>query len=277
MAKLNQEAFIDKKAKRLDILDKRYYFSERLNKYFPSLTHVIKNGAPMDPHLLKWFKSNGFNADVLIKEAGDFGSKVHDMIDRNIKGENIVMANPDGTYNYSMEQWESFLKFVDFMETNKVEPIANEIILISEFLNTGQTIDMVCKINGKTWIVDFKTSNYISKDHFIQIAVNAYTWNEFFPELFIEKVGLLHLKAETRGPDKSEKKIQGKGWQIVEPPKHYKEYVPIFKRRYEEWFEENPNYKPAIYSLPTEVKGYKFEGLITGKFDQKPELFLENQ
>jgi hypothetical protein len=127
------------------------------------------------------------------------------------------------------------------------------------------TLDLVCKIGDENWIIDFKTSNYIHKDHFIQVAVSAYAWNEYFPEQAIHRVGLLHLKADTRGEDKKGKKLQGRGWQVVEPPKHYKEYIPAFKRRMEEWKEENPDYKPSNFALPNKIINTPMTGIVEEK------------
>lgn len=274
---INSIGFFDAKAKRMDIYDRRFYYSPKSDKYYINLTTVIKEGGPTSPHLITWFKQVGLNADQILKEAGDFGSAVHDLIDKNLKGEDSYWMDDTGRQLCPRDVWEAFLKFVEFRKIHKPFVYANELIMISEFFDCGMTGDMICKIGDENWIIDFKSSNYIHEDHFIQVAVTAYTWNEYFPEHPIHRVGLLHLKADTRGPDKKGKKLQGKGWQVVEPPKHYKHYIPAFKRRMEEWKEKNPVYNPRMFSLPTMIKGYASEPIVSGVVEGKPELFSENE
>jgi hypothetical protein len=275
----------DEKAKQINYMDRRFYYSPKNDKYFINLTTVIKDGGPVGKHLIDWYKQVGYNADTIMERAGQEGTAVHDLVDKSFKGIDVSMIDETGKYLHTVKVWQMFLKAIEFRDTHKPYIYANEVIFISNILKVGMTIDLVCEINGEMWIVDFKTSNYISKEHFIQVAVCAFAWNEFFPHKPIQRVGLLHLKADTKGPDKKGKKIQGKGWQLVEPPKHYDKYIDSFKRRYAEWEEDNPDYKPSNYYMKTHIKGYKFDNeIITGQIDslqsallteESPTLFLQ--
>ena len=45
-----------------------------------------------------------------------------------------------------------------------------ETQLFSRKMRLGGTCDMVARINGETWLIDFKTSNGLYKTHEIQLA-----------------------------------------------------------------------------------------------------------
>ena len=53
--------------------------------------------------------------------------------------------------------------------------------------------------------------------------------------------------------DKNGDKIQGRGWQLKEFSRHYKDAFKIFKSLRVIWDEINPDYKPANLSLPDRI------------------------
>jgi predicted lipase len=146
------------------------------------------------------------------------------------------------------------LRWKDFNDNFKPEMIANELTLVSDTLGVGGTIDNVSFIehNGerKLWLIDYKSSNMIHDIAEFQLSAYAEMWNEKNPEYQIDRCGILHLKAQTRGRDKTGKKIQGEKWQLYEFPRHYKEALVIFKHIKAIWDEVNPNPKPLNLTLP---------------------------
>jgi hypothetical protein len=62
------------------------------------------------------------------------------------------------------------------------------------------------------------------------------------------------LRAQTRGEDKTRKKIQGAGWQLKEFDRNYEDGFKLFQHTKALWNEENPNYKPKNLIYPISFK-----------------------
>jgi hypothetical protein len=246
--------FYDGDAQQINILDERFYVSAKdEDVYYPGVTTVLE-AYYKGYGFYEWLKSVGSNADEILKKAGDDGTTVHDMIDMYHKGMEINWADEHGNSLYSLEIWRMFVKFIDFFTEFKPESIVNEFKFASDKLKYGGTIDLIAKINGEIWLIDYKTSNYIHKTHELQLAAYAVAWNDLNPQYTIERTGILWLKATTRGLDKTGKKIQGEGWQLKEFDRHYTDAYKLFEHTYAIWNEENPNYKPKNLVYPARFK-----------------------
>lgn len=267
--------------KQINFLDERFYTADGIT-FYPSVTTVL-GVYPKGYGFNKWLKENGEQADDILKEAGEEGSNVHDAIDRLIKGHEVKWTHTavntfqietmesierykDDCANgeqskylkevqfYNELEWMMILRFVDFV--TKFEPvfIANEFNIISDSMQLGGTLDIVCDIAGERWLIDIKTSNYIHKTHELQSAAYAKMFNEKNPDMIIDRVGVLWLKAATRGEDKKGKSIQGAGWQLKEFDRHYEDGYKLFRHVRAIFDEENPNYKPKNLIYPDRVK-----------------------
>lgn len=253
-----RNSFYDDKIKRIDVLDNRFYFHEDNPKvFYPSTTEVL-NAYPKGWALTEWHKSLGFNADIILERQARKGTNIHDGINKYVKGNKLIFgAMVDDIFvpNYSLEEWEMLCKFVRFWNEYNPELIASEVTMISERYKLGGTIDLVFRLMNKngqfeTWLLDTKTGNYIYPSHELQIAAYAMMWNDINPDYHIDRAGIIHLDALTRGADRKEEKIQGKGWQIVEFGRHYADAFKVFKALRVVWDNENPTYEPKIFSLP---------------------------
>lgn len=267
--------------KQINFLDERFYTTDGVT-FYPSVTTVL-GVYPKGYGFNKWLKENGENADDILEKAGEEGSKVHDAIDQMINGQEIkwthtfvdtlqiqsvessarfiddcqhglVSKYHKEVQFYNIDEWRMILKFVDFVEKNNPEFIANEFNIISDDIRIGGTLDIVCDIAGERWLIDIKTSNYIHKTHELQLSVYAKMFNEKNPDIPIDRVGILWLKATTRGEDKKGKVIQGSGWQLKEFDRHYEDSYKLFKHVRAIWDEENPNYRPKNMTMPDRIK-----------------------
>lgn len=267
--------------KQINFMDERFYTSDGVT-FFPSVTTVL-GIYPKGYGFNKWLKENGENADEILKEAGEQGSNVHDAIDRLIKGHEVKWTHTavdtyqietleniqrykedcaDGLQSkylkevqfYNEIEWLMILKFADFVKNFQPVFIANEFNIVSDIMKLGGTLDIVCDIAGERWLIDIKTSNYLHKTHELQLAAYAKLFNEKNPDMIIDRVGILWLKAATRGADKSGKNIQGSGWQLKEFERHYEDAYKIFRHIRAIWDEENPSYKPKNMIYPDRIK-----------------------
>jgi predicted RecB family nuclease len=60
--------------------------------------------------------------------------------------------------------------FLDWRNTVKLEVIAAETTVFSEIHGYAGTVDLICRIDGQPYIVDFKTSKYVWKEYELQIS-----------------------------------------------------------------------------------------------------------
>ena len=249
-------AKINTDLKKISWLDKRFYSADEGQTWQPSVTTIL-DCYPKGKGLDDWKADLGHNAKYVLKQAGEEGTAVHELIERVLKGERLYLINQWNNPEYKMEVWAMLLKFVEFYQRYKPEVIAFEIAVVSTKYRTAGTIDFICRIAGKVWLIDFKTSNYVHDNYFAQLAAYRQIWNEqCSPETRITHNGILWLKAGTRGEDSTGKKMQGKGWAVVMPTKEHEYSWQIFKHVQALWEHTNPNAKPYILEYPTEVKLY---------------------
>lgn len=234
----------------INYLDERFYTLDG-QTFYPSVTTVLE-AYPKGFGYIQWLKDLGSNAEEVVSRAAEVGSHVHDAIDRYLSGSKITWTDESGNAHYTLEEWMMILRFVDFWTTIKPELIAHEEQVVSETMKIGGTIDLVCKIGDKIFLIDYKTTNAIYQTHYLQVSAYAMMWNEAHPEAMIDGVGIMHLKARTRGANG--KNIQGEGWQVKESEKSYEEDYSLFEHVRAIWDKENPNYKPKNMIYPDFVE-----------------------
>jgi len=242
----------DTENRQINVLDERFYLSEERDEFYPSVTTVLE-AYPKGPGFTQWLKQVGFNADEIVKQAGEEGSIVHNAIERFLKGHELRWIDDEGNGIYKFHVWQMIMRFHDFFTTYNPEIIHIEQQIVDDELRLGGTLDFVCRINGETWLIDFKSSNAIYESYWLQIAKYMQMWQRKHLQP-IDRYGILWLKAKTRGEDKTGKKIQGKGWQLKESPKTYKEDIDTFEALHMIWRRENPNYKPKNMIYPDSIK-----------------------
>jgi hypothetical protein len=237
------KVFNNNEAKRIEVLDERFYKSKIEDKYYPSVTTILEayyKGYGFN----EWLKQVGYNADEIMRKAGEQGTNVHNMIEAYLQGFKISWIDENNRPRYTLNEWQMFCKFIEFFEKYKPELMVQEFTLVSDKLRFGGTVDFIGKINGEIWLLDWKTSNYLHKTYELQLAAYAMAWNELNPENKIQRTGILWLNSATRGEDKKGLSIQGKGWQIKEFDRHYEDAFKLFLHTQAIWEEENPSYKP---------------------------------
>lgn len=244
--------FYNEKLQQINVLDERFYTEDNV-KFYPSATTVL-GVYPKGKWFEDWLKSVGINANEIRDKAAETGSNVHNAIDQYLKGIEITWFSENGKELYTLLEWQMIQRFVEFWETHKPELISSETSLINHKMKLGGTIDLVCRIGDDIWLIDHKTSNAIQKTHELQLASYVEMWNKTYPDYKITRSGVMHLKAQTRGIDKTGKKIQGRGWKLHEFTRPHAEAYRLFRYTRAIWDEENPNYKPKNLIYPSSFK-----------------------
>lgn len=225
----------------ITFLDERYYLDEQSQMFYPSVNTIL-DVYPKGYGYIQWLKDLGSNSEEVMKRAGEQGTHIHEAIQAFLSGVEVKWIEGEKD-NYTLEEWMMFLKFVEFYKTFKPETIKVEISLVDGTLGFGGTLDYVCKIGGDIWLLDWKSGGSVYKGNKIQISAYKELWNKLNPDLKITKIGCVHLRAATRGADKTGKVMQGEGWKVeeVDNPDHL---FKLFGYAQAIWKEENPYAKP---------------------------------
>lgn len=103
------------------------------------------------------------------KSAATSGTTAHDWIDQYIGAKIEGVAQ----FNEPIEDEkarEAVSQFLEWEKANNVEWIAGDTVIGSAIHEFGGKLDAIAIIDGKRTLIDFKTSNQISKDYFLQTA-----------------------------------------------------------------------------------------------------------
>lgn len=236
--------------KQINFLDRRVYKRSE-GVYYPSVTTILQY-MPKNKFFESWLKDVGHNADFIMRRAGKEGTQVHEAAEALVKGEEVSWMDDYGNAKYSQIVWEMILKFHDFWSTHKPELISTEDFVWSDEHRYAGTADLVVKMYDQTWLLDIKTSNSIHKSYDLQLASYAKALEES-KGIKIDRTGIIWLKAQSRGPSKQKKVIQGKGWKVLQIDEIDKNFK-LFKMIYELYKLENPVTEPIYNSYPTTIK-----------------------
>ena len=203
-----------------------------------SMAKWIEQNAPLDeyglyivsPGALQKAKREYRN---ISDDALNVGSIVHDAILKHIEKEKNNIDNEEAK--------KSFDAFLDWEQTNAVEWLEAEKIVLN--IGSGYTgrFDAIAKINGKTTLLDFKTSKDIYSEMKEQLGAYWFAYKEkkenykieiqgrdedelsevdLTPKYKIESFGILRLDKETGFPEwktytKKEVKLAGEGFKTL--------------------------------------------------------------
>lgn len=133
----------------------------------PSVTTIISN-VLHKPGIAEWSNSLGLRGkkylDVL-NEKANIGTYVHNAIERYLRGEEY---KPVMFPVIDKEVKEHLTSFISFLDNHTIKnPIMEKTFVCSRY---GGTLDLICELDGKMVLCDFKTSKSFYVSHFIQLA-----------------------------------------------------------------------------------------------------------
>ena len=151
----------------------RYYTDPEGNKYY-SVTTVLS--ILNKEAIMAWRKRVGEEeANRISTQAATRGTKVHDMIEKYIVGEEFDQDNLIALSNFKDIQ--------PIIDQNLTKIHAVEARLFSKHLGLAGTVDCVGIWDGKLSIIDWKTSKKYKKkewceNYFMQASAYAIMWEE---------------------------------------------------------------------------------------------------
>lgn len=163
--------------------NQRWYFTP--SGGMPSITTVLGHTQPPEKiaSLERWRDSMGHTeADAFTQRAANHGTNVHLLIERFLKGEN-VLEHIDGKPVPELDvQGFNSLKF----KLKAIDEVwGQEVALYSDYFKIAGRCDFVGKFKNVPAIIDFKTSSRIKsrddiEDYKLQLAFYAAAHNEMF-------------------------------------------------------------------------------------------------
>ena len=231
----------------IEAQDQHSYTNDGEN-FFPSVTlilDIIDKGENFKTYL----KSNGFNANYLLREAMELGQLAHQLTERfDVNPETPILqrtydANGKVTYEYDLKAWAMLSRYVDFRKRFPLKMLAIEQVLCSEKLGYGGTVDRICEINGERYLIDIKTGEHLYGTYDYQLMAYKMLWEENFPAYPIDKLAILHLNADIRTMGKNND-IQGIKWKLRPTVRDWEELKDGWDSTLKLWKIENPGWKP---------------------------------
>lgn len=240
---------IDTIANRITFLDNRFYLSDE-GQFIPSVTTILE-AYPKGAQYYEWLKKNGEDADTIRDEAGRRGSIVHNLTEQFDNGELVSIQNQSGEVGFRLNEWAMFERYVNFRRRFPLDILHIEQNFVSPALGYAGTIDRVVEMNGKTILIDIKTSNTVYPSYWLQLAAYNKLLTESYGFNPIDEVAILWLNAKTRSEGKRGD-IQGIGWQLITRSAEDQEKDEVlFNATHRLWLAENGSIRPKelSYSL----------------------------
>lgn len=148
----------------------------------PRVTEILSSMLHED-YLMKWSNSIGLykhqKYEEVLENSSSIGSYTHNAIE-NFLTNNIILDIETIPIQYRYKVGNAFNSFLEWWDivskNNNVKVLMTETKLVCKYF--GGTLDLLVEINGKIYLVDFKTSNHPSYKYFLQLSGYRYMLRE---------------------------------------------------------------------------------------------------
>lgn len=246
----------------LNMEGNRWYYANGV--WYASVTSFVDKSRPTPVHLLDWYKKNSKQeTDQILRDTSSYGTKFHDMAEEFMQCG--ILAPPKNS-----RLARHLASLAQFAYDYDVEPLYTEIRLRYDAdenfgVNLAGTCDLLCKMNGKLSIVDYKTGNITDKHKYqIMCYAMAYAQKTGIDKNDIELYNF-RPKDWRKNPTYELKRwsIDGSDWEILDamsklfifeypkPIREFEEFTlrqqPIFNNiDPEKWIEKNDSGSSVI-------------------------------
>lgn len=176
-------------------------FDEKSHTYtlngigLPSVTTIMK---PLSDS-----KYLTVRTDVL-DNAANKGSIVHNAIENYLKF---------GIEDISEEYKPYFLAFLEFLSDKQPTILATETKVYHKFLRYAGTVDLVCIIDGKVYLIDYKTTAVLIK-MLTKVQLEAYAKALDSHDFKVDTKAILHLKKDGTYKFEEEENNDSESWTV---------------------------------------------------------------
>ena len=164
----------------------------------PRVTHILSSMLH-DDYLIPWANAMGLykhlKYDEIMDKATGIGSIVHNSIEDFLQhGKDIDYSTVPEEYKREVyNAYSAFRSWWSTIETHDYKILLEEYTIVCKYY--GGTLDLLIEIDGKIYLLDFKTSNHLSYKYFLQLA--AYR-RALFYEMNINIDGCILLQLNKR-------------------------------------------------------------------------------
>lgn len=151
------------------------------NRNLPRVTEILLSMLHED-YLMKWSNTLGLykhtKYETFLDRASLIGTVVHKAIEEYLKeNKNLDINTIDKDIrNEVYNAYNSFLEWWVIISNNNYILLLQEEVLTCKYF--GGTLDLLIQINGKVYLVDFKTSNHPSYKYTLQASAYRYMLRE---------------------------------------------------------------------------------------------------
>jgi hypothetical protein len=230
--------------------DERWYSMKdsagQATVFVPSVSWICGH-YPKGVAFYKWLARTGWSeAEERKATAGEQGSKVHQGVRRLVQGETLhietcLFTDPEtGTQaTATPHEWECLMSFADWCRRTKPEFLGCEYVVWSTGkMKYAGMVDLKCRIDGRVWLIDCKTSAAVWPS--MELQVTGYKYADPDPEVKTAKLGILQLGFKYNKKQK---------WRLTE----VKYQLPLFRAVYRIWKKEMAGVKPFQRDFPLEI------------------------
>lgn len=142
-------------------------YVNRFGQFVPRVTEILSFDGSSTEGLLRWANNLGFKGIRYTDSrnmSATIGTNGHNAIEGFLKG---TITDSTNMVVRAFQQW-----YMMIIKSHTFEVLSMEQTLVCDWF--GGTYDLLCKIDGKVFLVDFKTSNYITYKYFMQLAAYRY-------------------------------------------------------------------------------------------------------
>lgn len=153
------------------------YIHRETGKPVPGATTIIGVLGYNKNVLMRWAAKEaaaGRDPFAVRDVAASIGTLAHAMIEEHYGEMGWIEPRPLDRSEYAPADIDkaetAFLAYLEWEGRQDIEVLEAELQLVHPHYYYGGTIDMLCKLNGRRTMVDFKTSKGVYPDHVIQLA-----------------------------------------------------------------------------------------------------------
>jgi len=173
-----------------DLLDKPALIPWAVNL---ACEYVRENYKPAEIGLSEVLEKARTEYRSMAKNAADIGTEIHRLIENYIK----TGADPRGEIRPEVEN--GFLAFLEWEKIHNVKWLESEFVVLDHELCVGGTVDAIAEIDGKKYLVDFKSSKAVYDEYKMQVAFYFEAYQREVEPL--DGAGILRLDKETGFPE----------------------------------------------------------------------------
>jgi len=150
---------------------------------------ILKPGIPLDEMEIKQLAKDAILAHRNKRDASaDMGTWVHAFCQEYVEGK-----NPKAPVNERL--LSAVEQFISWYGSQDIKNISSEQKLCSPTLELAGTVDLICELDGRLTIIDWKTGSGIYPEYILQMAAYVMMYEEEFGKT-VDQVGVVNCSVK---------------------------------------------------------------------------------